>query len=156
MTVKWPSIVLISFFLVCSLVQQMYKVIVCNRILFRNPAIHNFNRNINLKVKSATQGNYWNDPWLRRDQHHDRPPSHPGQVCDNMPFASHTMAEFADSWGFQITTSSPRYAQSNSQSEKFVGIVKSFLRNAHEQERDPHYLCCNKKHLFREQLYLSV
>ena len=33
------------------------------------------------KVKSATQGNDWNDPWLRRDQlqHRDRPPSHPGQ-----------------------------------------------------------------------------
>ena len=59
-------------------------------------------------------------------------------VCDNMPFVSHTMAEFADSWGFQITTSSPRYAQSNGQSEKFVGIVKSFLRKAHEEERDPH------------------
>ena len=56
--------------------------------------------------------------------------------CDNMPFASHVMASFAEEMGFEIITSSPRYAQSNGQSEKFVGIVKSFMRKAHEEGRD--------------------
>ena len=56
--------------------------------------------------------------------------------CDNMPFASHVMASFAEEMGFHIITSSPRYAQSNGQSEKFVGIVKSFMRKAHEEGRD--------------------
>ena len=56
--------------------------------------------------------------------------------CDNMPFASHVMASFAEEMGFEIIISSPRYAQSNGQSEKFVGIVKSFMRKAHEEGRD--------------------
>ena len=56
--------------------------------------------------------------------------------CDYMPFASHVMASFAEEMGFEIITSSPRYAQSNGQSEKFVGIVKSFMRKAHEEGRD--------------------
>ena len=51
----------------------------CNRN-FRNPAIQILTETLISKVKSATQGNDWNDPWLRRDQHRDRPPSHPGQV----------------------------------------------------------------------------
>jgi hypothetical protein len=59
-------------------------------------------------------------------------------ACDNMPFFSQAMSEFANDWGFEITTSSPRHAQSNGQSEKFVGIVKSFLRKAHEEGRDPY------------------
>ena len=54
--------------------------------------------------------------------------------CDIMPFASHVMASFAEEMGFHI--SSPRYAQSNGQSETFVGIVKSFMRKAHEEGRD--------------------
>ena len=42
--------------------------------------LSSFNRTLISKVKSATQGNDWNDPWLRRDQHRDRPPGHPGQL----------------------------------------------------------------------------
>ena len=57
-------------------------------------------------------------------------------ICDNMPFLSHVMMSFATEMGFEIVTSSPRYAQSNGQSEKFVGIVKSFMRKAHEEGRD--------------------
>ena len=53
-----------------------------------------------------------------------------------MPFASHVIASFAEEMGFQIITSSPRYAQSNGQSETFVGIGKSFMRKAHKEGRD--------------------
>ena len=59
-------------------------------------------------------------------------------VADNMPFASHRIREFADSWGFSVVTSSPRYPQSNGQSEKFVGTVKQLLRKAHHEGQDPH------------------
>ena len=57
-------------------------------------------------------------------------------TCDNMPLLSHVMAGFATEMGFEIVTSSPRYTQSNGQSEKFVGIVKSYMRKAHEEGRD--------------------
>ena len=57
-------------------------------------------------------------------------------ICDNMPCLSHVMAGFATEMGFEIVTSSPRYAQSNGLSEKFVGIVKSFMRKAHEEGHD--------------------
>ena len=46
------------------------------------------------------------------------------------------MAGLGTEIGFEIVASSPRYAQSNGQSEKFVGIVKSFMRKAHEEGRD--------------------
>ena len=46
------------------------------------------------------------------------------------------MAGFVSEMGFEIVTSSPRYAQSNCQSEKFVGIVNSYMRKAHEEGRD--------------------
>ena len=46
------------------------------------------------------------------------------------------MAGFATEMGFEIVTSSPRYVQSNGQSEKFGGIVKSYMRKAHEEGRD--------------------
>lgn len=59
-------------------------------------------------------------------------------VADNMPFASYNLTDFAKSWGFSIITSSPRYPQSNGQSEKFVGIVKSLIRKAYHEEKDPH------------------
>jgi transposase InsO family protein len=58
-------------------------------------------------------------------------------VSDNMPFASYTMREFARDWGFDIVTSSPTYPQSNGQSEKFVGTIKSLFRKAREDGRDP-------------------
>ena len=57
-------------------------------------------------------------------------------ICDNRPFLSHVMAGFSTEMGFEIVTSSPRYAQPNSQSEKCVGIVKSYMRKAHEEGRD--------------------
>ena len=48
------------------------------------------------------------------------------------------MNEFPNDCGFEVTTSSPRYAQSNNRSEKCVGIVKSFLRKAYEEGTDPY------------------
>ncbi len=59
-------------------------------------------------------------------------------MADNMPFNSYEMRQFAKEWGFKIVTSSPRYPQSNGQSEKFVGIVKSLLRKAYHEGHDPH------------------
>ena len=58
-------------------------------------------------------------------------------MSDNMPFQSHVMRQFADEWGFSLITSSPTYAQSNGQSERFVGIAKSILRKAALEGRDP-------------------
>jgi transposase InsO family protein len=58
-------------------------------------------------------------------------------VCDNMPFASYHITQFAREWGFEIVTSSPTYTQSNGQSERFVGIIKSMFRKAHADGRDP-------------------
>ena len=58
-------------------------------------------------------------------------------IADNMPFNSHAMREFAHNWNFAIVTSSPRYPQSNGQSEKFVGIVKSLMRKAYHDGQDP-------------------
>ena len=59
-------------------------------------------------------------------------------VADNMPYGSAEMKQFADDWGFTITTSSPRYPQSNGQSENTVGLVKQLMRKAYEEGRDPH------------------
>ena len=58
-------------------------------------------------------------------------------ISDNMPFASYKMRQFAQDWGFEIVTSSPTYPQSNGQSEKFVGTVKSLFRKAKQDGRDP-------------------
>jgi hypothetical protein len=58
-------------------------------------------------------------------------------VADNMPFASRKLQEFANEWNFKITTSSPRYPQSNGQSEKFVGTIKDLFRKALHANKDP-------------------
>jgi hypothetical protein len=59
-------------------------------------------------------------------------------VSDNMPFGSHEFLEFAREWGVKITTSSPTYAQSNGQSERFVQTIKNMLKKADEVGRDPY------------------
>lgn len=59
-------------------------------------------------------------------------------IADNMPFSSYNLTDFAKSWGFSIVTSSPRYPQSNGQSEKFVGTVKSLIRKAYHEGKDPY------------------
>ena len=59
-------------------------------------------------------------------------------VSDNMPFASHDMIQFAQDWNFSLTTSSPTYAQSNGQSERFVQTIKQIMRKALEAGTDIH------------------
>ena len=54
-----------------------------------------------------------------------------------MPFASYEMKTFAKDWNFKITTSSPRYPQSNGQSESFVKIIKTILRKCTQDGADP-------------------
>ena len=59
-------------------------------------------------------------------------------VCDNMPFNSNHFLAFACEWGFQVTTSSPLYAQSNGQAGRMVETVKSFLNKAVEDGGGPY------------------
>ena len=57
-------------------------------------------------------------------------------VSDNMSFDSATFRQFAQDWGFVLTTSSPRYPQSNGQSERFVQTVKNYLKKTHSEGKD--------------------
>ena len=59
-------------------------------------------------------------------------------TSDNMPFASCEFQAFAKEWRVKLTTSSPTYAQSNGQIERFVSVVKQMLRKADEEGRDPY------------------
>ena len=59
-------------------------------------------------------------------------------MSDNMPFASCEFQAFAKEWRVKLTTSSPTYAQSNGQVERFVSVVKQMLRKADEEGRDPY------------------
>ena len=59
-------------------------------------------------------------------------------MSDNMPFASCEFQAFAKEWRAKLTTSSPTYAQSNGQIERFVSVVKQMLRKADEEGRDPY------------------
>ena len=59
-------------------------------------------------------------------------------MSDNMPFASCEFQAFAKEWRVKLTTSSPTYAQSNGQIERFVSVVKQMLRKADEEGRDPY------------------
>ena len=58
-------------------------------------------------------------------------------VAYNMPFGSGEFRKFAKDWNFQLSTSSPRCPQSNSQAEKYVGILKMLLRKCLEDNTDP-------------------
>lgn len=57
-------------------------------------------------------------------------------MADNNPFNSFAMRKFAESWGFEIVTSSPRYAQSNGQAERCVQTVKLLMKKAVESYQD--------------------
>lgn len=45
-----------------------------------------------------------------------------------MPYSSYKLQQFANDWGFKITTSSPYYPKSNGLAEKAVGIAKNLLK----------------------------
>ena len=60
-------------------------------------------------------------------------------VADNVPFSSKECLLFAKEWGFKISTSSPRYPQSNGMSERAIQTIKNLLRKADEDGHD-HYV----------------
>lgn len=57
-------------------------------------------------------------------------------MSDNMPYSSYEMKAFAAEWNFDLVTSSPTYAQSNGQSERFVQTIKQLMRKAAEEGKD--------------------
>ena len=59
-------------------------------------------------------------------------------VSDNMPFNSQEFLAFTKEYGIKATTSSPGYAPSNGQAERFVQTLKQLLLKAGEEGRDPY------------------
>lgn len=59
-------------------------------------------------------------------------------ICDNMPFNSGVMINFSREWDFTITTSSPRYPQSNGLAERNIQTVKRLLQKAEHDGSDPY------------------
>ena len=64
----------------------------------------------------------------------------PEEICsDNGPqFASHLFAEFTKDWNIKHSTSLPRNARSNGQSESAVKIIKGLLTHAKCSGQDPY------------------
>ena len=59
-------------------------------------------------------------------------------MSDSMPFSSVAFQQFARDWGFELSTSSPTYAQPNGESERYVQSVKNMMRRAMEDGLEPH------------------
>ena len=59
-------------------------------------------------------------------------------VAENMPFSSKAFCKFASEWGFKVSTSSPRYPQSNGMSERAIQTIKNLLKKACEDGNDPY------------------
>lgn len=60
-------------------------------------------------------------------------------ISDNGPqFSSNLFRDFAKSWGFQHSTSSPLFPQSNGQVERTVGTIKSILKKCFNDKTDPY------------------
>jgi len=57
-------------------------------------------------------------------------------MADNNPFNSFAMRQFAESWEFQVVSSSPRHAKSNGQVERFVQTIEQLMRKAVESNQD--------------------
>ncbi|XP_031335047.1 uncharacterized protein K02A2.6-like [Photinus pyralis] len=57
-------------------------------------------------------------------------------VCDNNPFTSFSMQQFAKNWNFKIVPRSPHFPQSNGLAEKGVDISKRMIKKAHEEGKD--------------------
>ena len=49
-------------------------------------------------------------------------------ISDNMPFNSIKVNQFASQWGIKMSPSSPRYAKSHGQVERFVDILRQMIR----------------------------
>ncbi|XP_033120153.1 uncharacterized protein K02A2.6-like [Anneissia japonica] len=60
-------------------------------------------------------------------------------ISDNGPqFASREFEDFATSWNFKHTTSSPHHSASNGQAENAVKIVKTMIRKVKDSGEDLH------------------
>ncbi|KAK7111890.1 hypothetical protein V1264_011443 [Littorina saxatilis] len=60
-------------------------------------------------------------------------------ISDNGPqFSCSAFAKFAETWGFQHTTSSPRYSQANGLAERSVQTMKDMLKKAQASGQDPY------------------
>ena len=68
------------------------------------------------------------------------------------PFNSYEYASFAETYGFEHITSSPRYPQSNGMAEKAVGIAKRILIKCHESGADPYVALLNHRNTPRDSI----
>lgn len=59
-------------------------------------------------------------------------------VVDSMPFECMAMRNLVESWIFKITTSSPRYAQSNWMAGKAIRTANTILKEAEKDGSDPY------------------
>lgn len=57
-------------------------------------------------------------------------------ICDNIPFTSYAMKQFAHEWNFNIVSRSPNYPQSNGLAEKAVSIAKNIVKRCIEENRE--------------------
>ena len=53
-------------------------------------------------------------------------------------FSSWKFKQFAESWEFKHTTTSPKHPQANGQVENAIGTTKSVLKKAYEDGTDPY------------------
>ena len=59
-------------------------------------------------------------------------------LTDNLPFSSREIVEFAKDWKLELTTSSPKFPQSNGQNERMVQVLKNILKKADYEGRYPY------------------
>ena len=65
-------------------------------------------------------------------------------VTDNgTNYSSELFREFAENWGINHVTVSPRYPKANGLAEKYCGIAKKLMRKALEMKADPHIAIMN-------------
>ena len=65
-------------------------------------------------------------------------------ISDNGPqYSSRQFQEFAETWDFKHTTSSPAYPQSNGQAERTVQTVKNLLKKCDQSGEDPYIALLN-------------
>lgn len=57
---------------------------------------------------------------------------------NELQFKNQYVKDFAKEWGFEHKTSSPRFPQSNSMAERYVGIIKNTLKKSACDGKDPY------------------